>query len=332
MKVKRFILVFKNFYLRFKEMLKNKVDKYLERASNFSQVLLVALAIFGYFYTIRPIYQNQLLSEDISKKELELRKIKVDLVNQKDQLKSIQDSIDILTIEKSKLEESYRSKLDDLNKKNFGLREEVENKESMVKNISSNIIKLNIRDYIERIQSIANSEIYIRPDEVSAQKWIEDYKNELVGLLTKCIKGGFGYGRDYGTNRLPDSVRIYLEEQTLYILTSNKSKLFNNYNTSKLQEALNQLNDARKICDTAKISREIQEINLSLNKEIDLDKKIELSKQKTALYEKQLNCLENLFEPSNKFDVEIMTLKNKGVNEFISLLKKELRYKNFSGL
>ncbi|ENZ9778511.1 hypothetical protein ACHEMN_003125 [Escherichia coli] len=46
----------------------NKVDVFLSRVSHVSQFVLVAFAIFGYFYTVRPIYQKELLSEEIAKK------------------------------------------------------------------------------------------------------------------------------------------------------------------------------------------------------------------------------------------------------------------------
>lgn len=53
----------------------NKIDLYLNRISQLSQLLLVAFAIFGYFYTVRPVYQNASLQESIAKKETELKNI-----------------------------------------------------------------------------------------------------------------------------------------------------------------------------------------------------------------------------------------------------------------
>ncbi|WP_165729648.1 hypothetical protein [Enterobacter hormaechei] len=57
----------------------SKVDLYLSRVSHFSQFVLVAFAIFGYFYTVRPIYQKELLSEEIAKKEVDLNALKSEL-------------------------------------------------------------------------------------------------------------------------------------------------------------------------------------------------------------------------------------------------------------
>jgi hypothetical protein len=51
----------------------NRVDKWFSRASHTSQVLLLLLGVFGYFYTVLPIYQKSLLDEEIAEKTLRLR-------------------------------------------------------------------------------------------------------------------------------------------------------------------------------------------------------------------------------------------------------------------
>ncbi len=51
------------------------VDKWLTRVSHGSQLALVALAAFGYVYTVLPLYTKALLEEQIAEKELRLRSI-----------------------------------------------------------------------------------------------------------------------------------------------------------------------------------------------------------------------------------------------------------------
>lgn len=51
------------------------LDAWLSRASNLSQPLLLCLAVFGYFYTVLPVYQKELLSEQIAEKEVELSRL-----------------------------------------------------------------------------------------------------------------------------------------------------------------------------------------------------------------------------------------------------------------
>lgn len=82
-------------------------EKIGQIVANLSQVLLVALAIFGYFYTVLPVYEKALLDEDIAKKTLELDKkndelqeadahlkeISIRLVNAESELKSAQSAV-----------------------------------------------------------------------------------------------------------------------------------------------------------------------------------------------------------------------------------------------
>lgn len=51
------------------------MDAWLTRLSSASQPLLLCLAVFGYFYTVVPVYQKELLSEQIAAKEIELTRL-----------------------------------------------------------------------------------------------------------------------------------------------------------------------------------------------------------------------------------------------------------------
>jgi len=61
-----------------------RVDFALQRVANAAQLGLLVLAIFGYFYTVLPIYQKSLLDEEIAKKTLQLNALEGQLarVNQ----------------------------------------------------------------------------------------------------------------------------------------------------------------------------------------------------------------------------------------------------------
>lgn len=43
------------------------IDQWFDRAGQASQVLLLLLGVFGYFYTVLPLYQKALLAEEIAK-------------------------------------------------------------------------------------------------------------------------------------------------------------------------------------------------------------------------------------------------------------------------
>jgi hypothetical protein len=47
------------------------LDKFLQRVANLTQPAILALGVFGYFYTVVPVFQNQQLQEQTAKLELE---------------------------------------------------------------------------------------------------------------------------------------------------------------------------------------------------------------------------------------------------------------------
>lgn len=63
-----------------------KTDVFLSRAANASQLGLLALAVFGYFYTVLPVYQKSLLDEEIAKKSIELNRKEAELSKRDDEI------------------------------------------------------------------------------------------------------------------------------------------------------------------------------------------------------------------------------------------------------
>ncbi len=57
----------------------SRIDILLARLASASQLGLLLLAIFGYFYTVLPVYQKSLLDEEIAKKTLALNTMESDL-------------------------------------------------------------------------------------------------------------------------------------------------------------------------------------------------------------------------------------------------------------
>lgn len=78
----------------------SKLDIWSTRIANLSQLGVLILAVFGYFYTVLPVYQKSLLDEEIAKKTLELesKDKKISDINQKleeraNELKSLSDEV-----------------------------------------------------------------------------------------------------------------------------------------------------------------------------------------------------------------------------------------------
>lgn len=96
------------------------IDKLLSRASHIAQIILVAVAVFGYFYTVVPVYQKELLSEEISQNEIELIKLKEETNSfpritkeLEDKARSLEENISDLEQAKAEAEKSVASILDE---------------------------------------------------------------------------------------------------------------------------------------------------------------------------------------------------------------------------
>ena len=87
---------------RFSNLLKN--------LSNLSQLGLLLLAIFGYFYTVKPLYSKALLEEQVAEKEIELKKLGMNINNMKNELvarqKELSNVQDMANLAKISLEQT----------------------------------------------------------------------------------------------------------------------------------------------------------------------------------------------------------------------------------
>ncbi|EHN0954446.1 hypothetical protein KG419_001922 [Salmonella enterica subsp. enterica serovar Javiana] len=100
----------------------NKIDVFLSRVSHVSQFVLVAFAIFGYFYTVRPIYQKEVLSEDIAKKEVELNKLKTAMLSSQKSIEQNKALRKDLEGSVAKLDLQYKESEEKLNSINHELK------------------------------------------------------------------------------------------------------------------------------------------------------------------------------------------------------------------
>lgn len=96
----------------------SKFSKVLKNLANLSQIVLVIVACYGYFYTVRPVYQKALLEEAIAKKEIELREQVNSISKIKTEKDSLQKESKILTLKNREL---------------YLINKELQNKEKLMK-------------------------------------------------------------------------------------------------------------------------------------------------------------------------------------------------------
>lgn len=71
------------------QKLRKKPDRYLQRFSHVSQILLCLFTGWALFYTVIPLYQKALLDETIARKEVELREATAAIAKKEVELKEV---------------------------------------------------------------------------------------------------------------------------------------------------------------------------------------------------------------------------------------------------
>lgn len=305
----------------------NKIDSALSRLSHISQILLVALAIFGFFYTVLPLYENQLLNEQISEKEIELR-------NLNKELESTKTSLNLFT----NLKNETKTKLDSLiivfndttkilSEENSLLHNYISNSKNQLSEVRSNIRQLSLFDFLERIERTAlrnelkriNSNPY-----QTANSWISDYRRELKNSVIDAINQSYGYGLDYGINRIPDSLRIKFEEISISVLKRNYELFFIDYSIQNLKKNFKYLSDSYTIIDTLKIKSDLKILQQKINEESNPEKKSNLIKEVDDLNKKLMLRPLALLDAMTRIQEDISKLILKGLSELKDYLIKEL--------
>lgn len=266
----------------------NKLDVYLNRISHLSQVFLVAFAIFGYFYTVRPIYQKELLSEDIAKKEFELNGLKKELKRSSDVLQSNQEAqnkllndIGNLNIQHDELEKKLKSTNAELSE---SIRELKKQKDLAKKAVDENNRNLSsvfwenfdgligntyLRNSINQVnRSLSSPPFYPNIDEL----YVKPYT-----AISNAIKvGNHNYYESAGN--IPDRLRSDLLKKISIALEKNKGRL-NKY-PEGLEVKVRLLQNKMKAYDSSKNIDDIMkryEVDKELSHYIDSQNKISWS-------------------------------------------------------
>lgn len=263
--------------------MQNKLDVFLSRTSHLSQVFLVAFAIFGYFYTVRPIYQKELLSEDIAKKEVELNSLKDELKKSSVILQSNQLAQDGLMNDIKKLKLQYNESEKKLTSINAELSTSIRelNKQKLLakkaiddnnKNLSSvfweNFHGLVENAYLRQSINLVNNNLVEKPSSHYEELYVKPYI-----AINEALKMGNNNYFESAEN-IPNKLREDLLKKISIALKNNKDRL-NNYpdgfeqKVRSLQDKINTYNSdstSNAISKSYEANRELSHYLFSQNK------------------------------------------------------------------
>ncbi|NIG14056.1 hypothetical protein [Pantoea sp. Cy-640] len=266
----------------------SRLDIYLNRISHLSQVFLVAFAIFGYFYTVRPIYQKELLSEDIAKKEFELNGLKKELKRSSDILQGnilaqseLLKDIDSLNVQQDELERKLKSTNAELSESIRALKQQRSLAKKAVDDNNRNLSSVfwenfngligntYLRSSINRVnKSLSSSPSYPKFDEL--------YVKPYTAISNAIKMGNHNFYESAGN--IPERLRNVLLKKISIALEKNKERL-NKY-PDGFEDKVKLLQGRMKIYDSRGNTDDIMkryEIDRELRHYIDSQNKISWS-------------------------------------------------------
>jgi hypothetical protein len=161
------------------ETSKSRLDTILQRTAWVAQITLFIVAIFGYFITVRPVYQKQLLDEQIAETKVSLRDAK--------------QRLDLVQTQEKKLREEYQKLNDEAGANYTVLRKNLQMKlvTSSGCVYKNNSITIDGKKLFECIYMYVKEDIvrFLKPeDQQKIIKQLSIHKDEIINLPNQLEK------------------------------------------------------------------------------------------------------------------------------------------------
>lgn len=228
----------------------SRLDAWLGRTASLSQPLLLVLAGFGYFYTVVPVYQKEVLSEQIAAKEVELGRLQRQInasVPTMQQLQSaiahLKGQITALSAQKSRAEKvnaELVEKQGALVGKNLKLESQITSLASQAASVEARANEFSMRTYHDSFSASVDLQYIARMP--NAYELVKSPSYELVRdyLLTPyaAVSSTLAQGDSKyieSASKVPRAVKDEYHRRVLTVIESHKAEL------SKPQDDVNAL-------------------------------------------------------------------------------------------
>lgn len=300
---------------------KNKFDLTLDRLSKSSQILLVAGAIFGYFYTIRPIHQNQVLSEEIALKETNIKRLNNELLLKSDSLSSIKKNISKYLI----INDSLKSKSLNLEQNIKSLSKKIKESDEML------FYQLAFR-FQSELSLLVMTSFYIDINHTEiAQNWVKDNNFEFKKVITRMLEKIETREININHPTIPQPFNRYFIRLSKSILSKNFEP-FNKSDNKSLDTFLRLSQRFDIDCDTVYLYDLINETEGKIIQAAnELDRKQYLAEQLNNI-RRLLECISIRYGNEEMINNSIKILLSRGLEKFLSIFLQELNYEKFQDL
>jgi len=275
---------------------KTKFDYYLQIVTNLSQIILVALAIFGYFYTVLPFYQNQLLVEENAQLIVEKNEI---LESLKEREEYYNREIEIKTRELKEINKELEKKADYVQIENAKLVKIQKENEKNNKEAEKILAQINSRIFITIFRNELFKNTFSRSNKLFKLAFSDDsLSTQFEGLNVE------------GIDTLLNEIFI----QPTEIASDGLNKIINLYTGKPDQISLEYIDMSKKMLDVLALIRDkyiIKESSLLpikiylrdyIEKRDLLIKQIEVCKEISEKYELSHKSIEIRFQATRDFE------------------------------
>lgn len=210
------------------------IDQALSRGSQLSQIALVFLAVFGYFYTVVPVYQKDLLSEQISEKELQLSQLEKELANYPEKVSDLKSQVTDLQSDVEQLEMSKdlaASELAQIKSKRAELESTLMAAQAKKYSAESKLNETYRRIYFEAFSFSALIEYSMRDKNIHeiidgspSKKELSDYFLTPYDAINNVISNGGSKSMD-ALDVIPHLIRDKIHKEIQQKLTEHKYSL-----------------------------------------------------------------------------------------------------------
>ena len=297
----------------------------LNNLRNVSSVILVGLAIFGYFYTVRPTYENKLLERE-----------KKEILYVKDSLQKVSNRLkENIIIQKRDLVKSQYAQVESENKadKLNQTLANVENKFIKIQRdfneLQFNYIRVFKQNFVKSLVDFDYDLILIPNPIENEQMWVENYNRYVLNIiidevfrLKRQIKHQIEMDHTTG-NIYVKTISNFLDE--IELMVNDKSKINFKFDNTILKALYYEI---KATCNPDSLSKQIDSIfnNEMPKKAFDTSAFNKLNVEYVKMQNIKQECDKKLEEPRKKFKNEILELIHQGVH-YVADLINNLDYK-----
>lgn len=185
-------------------------------------------------------------------------------------------------------------------------------------------MKVYTLNYIERVSLIALTKVNKNFSYDEVRNWMQNYQENLLKILENSIQSSYGYGQNYGEERIPDSTLQNLKLRSIKIIKQSRNVIFDAKLNQGIKDLLTKSQEIETDCNIEELYRERNEIMTKTKSADNIDEKLRLSKIYNEKTKAISDCNARIGNKIYEMEVLLKSLITSGIQESTRLLLTQL--------